>query len=625
MGPHALPEGSLFPRLKKLLVGSPLRTSDLPHQRLSKKAALAVFASDNLSSCAYATEEMLVAIVIGGSAVLHLTVPAAAGIVVLLVLVVVSYSQTLYAYPGGGGAYQVAKENLGVTPGLIGAAALLIDYVLTVAVSIAAGVAAITSAFPELFDHRVALCLGFVLIIMLTNLRGVRESATVLGVPVYLFVLSAYGLVIGGLIYAYRMPPDSITPLSFPAVEQLPLLWLFLRAFASGCTALTGVEAISTGVQAFKPPVSRNASITLFIMAAMLGTLFLGITTLAHWFQIVPQEKETVLSQINRLVFGQGPAYYVIQLATTTILILAANTSFAGFPRLASILARDRFLPRQLANLGDRLVFSNGMVVLGVLASALLVAFDANPHHLIPLYMIGVFLSFTLSQAGMVKHWLVSREPGYHWRAALNALGAACTAVVLLVVAAVKFMHGAWLVLVAIPALVLAFRKVRRHYYELTREMSLAEAEQARVLRHTVIIPVPSQPNRMVLAAVEYARSISRDVIAVHVSDGHNRAEILEGWKKHVPDVPLIVLESPYRSVVGPLLRFVDEVEDLRSDDELTVLLPEFVPHKWWHNLMHNQTTLLLKGALLFRPGIIVTSVPFHLRGNSRRKRRPKM
>jgi amino acid transporter len=617
------PEGDLFPRLKKLLVGSPLRTSDLPHQRLTKKAALAVFASDNLSSCAYATEEMLVAIVIGGSAVLHLTVPAAIGIVVLLVLVVVSYSQTLYAYPGGGGAYQVAKENLGVTPGLIGAAALLIDYVLTVAVSIAAGVAAITSAFPELFPHRVALCLGFVLIIMLANLRGVRESATVVGIPVYLFIVSAYGLVIGGLVYAFRLPPGAIPAQNFPAVEQLPLLWLFLRAFASGCTALTGVEAISTGVQAFKPPVARNASITLFVMAAMLGTLFLGITALAQWFQIVPREQETVLSQINRLVFGQGPIYYVIQLATTTILILAANTSFAGFPRLASILARDRFVPRQLANLGDRLVFSNGMVVLGVLASALMVAFNANPHGLIPLYMIGVFVSFTLSQAGMVRHWIASRERGYGWRAALNAVGAACTAVVLLVVAAVKFTHGAWLVLVAIPLLVFMFRKVRQHYFEVTRELSLAGTEQARVLRHTVIIPVPAQPNRMVLAAVEYAKSISRDVIAVHVTDAHNRGEIVDDWKKFVPDVPLVVLESPYRSVARPLLRFVDEVEDLRCDDELTVLLPEFVPGRWWHNLMHNQTTLLLKGALLFRPGIIVTSVPFHLRGNRRKRSEP--
>jgi amino acid transporter len=613
----------LFPRLKKLLVGSPLRTTELHDQRLTKKAALAVFASDALSSSAYATEEVLLALVIGGSAVLHLTLPAALAIVLLLAIVVISYSQTIHAYPSGGGAYIVAKENLGVTPGLVAAAALLIDYVLTVAVSIAAGTAAITSAFPGLFPYRISLCVGFVFIILLANLRGVRESATVFGIPVYWFIGSAYLLVIAGLVRAAQMPPGAVTPQNFPAVEPLPLLWLFLRAFASGCTALTGVEAISNGVQAFKPPVSRNASLTLFWLAGMLATLFLGISVLSYWFQVVPHPQETVVSQINRVVFGGGPVYYSIQLATTAILILAANTSFAGFPRLASILARDRFVPRQLANLGDRLVFSNGMVVLGVAASLLLVAFGGDTHRLIPLYMIGVFISFTLSQAGMVMHWRASNERGRGWRMALNSVGALATLLALAVVAAVKLTHGAWLIVVAIPLLVFMFRKVRQHYFEVTRELSLAGTEQARVLRHTVIIPVPAQPNRMVLAAVEYAKSISRDVIAVHVTAAHNRAEIVDDWKKFVPDVPLVVLESPYRSVARPLLRFVDEVEDLRGDDELTVLLPEFVPGRWWHNLMHNQTTLLLKGALLFRPGIIVTSVPFHLRGNRRKRSEP--
>lgn len=605
----------MLPRLKRVLVGSPLLTTDLPHQRLSKKAALAVFASDALSSSAYATEEMLLALVIGGSAVLHLSLPAAVGIAVLLAIVAISYSQTIHAYPSGGGAYIVAKENLGVTPGLVAAASLLIDYVLTVAVSIAAGVAAITSAVPALYPHRVALCLACILFILTANLRGVRESASVFGVPVYWFVASAYLLVIGGFIRAFGSGGAPATPPSFAPVDQLPLVWLVLRAFASGCTALTGVEAISNGVQAFKPPVSRNASMTLFWMAGILGSLFLGITVLAHRFAIVPTTGETVVSQINRLVFGTGPVYYMIQAATTAILILAANTSFADFPRLSSILAKDKFVPRQLANLGDRLVFSNGVIVLGLAASALIVMFGGDTHRLIPLYMVGVFVSFTLSQAGMVEHWRATRERGSQWRMALNALGAACTFIVLIVVAAVKFAHGAWLVMVAIPLLVLVFRKTRQHYFELTTELSLSSVDKPRALRHTVVIPVPATPNRIVLTAVEYAKSVSRDVIAVHVStDGHDRGELLARWRKFVDDVPLIVLDSPYRSVIRPLLQFIDEMEALREDDELTMLLPEFVPDRWWHSLLHNQTSLVLKGALLFRPGIVVTSVPYHLR-----------
>jgi len=609
----------MFPRLKKLLVGSPLRTTDLPHQRLSKKAALAVFASDNLSSSAYATEEMLLALVIGGSAALHMMLPAAIGIAVLTAIVVISYSQTIHAYPSGGGAYIVAKENLGVTPGLVAAAALLIDYVLTVSVSVAAGIAAITSAVPALYPHRVALGLACILFILMANLRGVRESATLFGVPVYWFVFSGLVLVVGGLYRAFWSGAPAAAPPEIEAVGNLPMWWLFLRAFASGCTALTGVEAVSNGVQAFKQPVSRNASVTLFWMGGILGTLFIGITVLAHRFAVVPTATETVNSQISRIVFGGGPIYYMVQAATVAILILAANTSFADFPRLSSILARDRFLPRQLSNFGDRLVFSNGIVILGVAAGALIVAFQGDTHRLIPLYMVGVFISFTLSQAGMVKHWRESREPGWQWRMALNAFGAVCTGVVLIVVAAVKFTHGAWVVILAIPLFVLGFRAIRSHYFQVTTELSLSGYEKLQATRHTVIIPVPSAPNRVVLTAVEYAKSVSRDVIAVHVStNGDPREELVTRWKKFVDDVPLLVFDSPYRSVVRPLLRFIDEMELLRPDDKLTVLLPEFVPGRWWHGLLHNHTSLLFKGALLFRPGIVVTSVPYHL-GNSRR------
>ncbi|MBI1750326.1 MAG: APC family permease [Acidobacteria bacterium] len=602
--------------LKRMFLGSPLRTAELHEQRLSKRAALAVFASDALSSTAYATEEVLLALVAAGAAFFYLSLPVAICIAALLAIVTTSYSQTIHAYPSGGGAYIVAKENLGVTPGLVAAAALLIDYVLTVAVSVAAGIAAVTSAFPNLLQHREFLCLVAIYIILLANLRGVRESAAVFGVPVYAFIVSAFLLIAGGFfrIFFYGVQPAAAPPAVAPAVPEMGTTWLFLRAFAAGCTALTGVEAISNGVQAFKKPVSRNASITLLWMAGILGTMFLGVTILSRSYGIVPREGETVLSQINQAVFGRGAIYYFIQATTMGILILAANTSFADFPRLSSILAKDRFAPRQLANLGDRLVFSNGVILLSLSASVLIIIFRGDVHALIPLYMVGVFVSFTLSQAGMVVHWLRTRAPGYQWRMAVNGVGAVTTTVVLGVVAIIKFKHGAWVVMLAIALLVTVFRKTREHYFKLSVQISLSDFDRPQVARHTVIVPVAPFPSRVVLTAVEYAKSVSKDVLAVTINtDSHDHEEIRKTWKKHIDDVDLVILESPYRSVVKPLLRFIDEVEDLRSDDKLTVLLPEIVPARWWHNLFHNQTSLLLKGALLFRKNIVVTSVPYHL------------
>lgn len=486
---------------------------------------------------------------------------------------------------------------------------------LTVAVSIAAGIAAVVSAIPAWHQHREALCLVAILIIAVANLRGVRESAVLFGIPVYAFIFSAYLLVVGGLLRMFTGTPGTGPEPQLPAAVQVPIIWLFLRAFASGCTALTGVEAISNGVQAFRPPVSRNASRTLFWMAGILGTLFLGVTVLAHFFGVLPRDGETILSQINRAVFGRGPIYFFIQATTTAILILAANTSFADFPRLSSILARDHFLPRQLANLGDRLVFSNGVLLLALAAGGLIIHYRGEVHALIPLYMVGVFISFTLSEAGMVLHWRKSRAPGYRWRMALNATGALVTTTVLVIVATVKFKHGAWIVLVAIPVAVAIFRKIREHYAALRRELSLADFERTRALRHTVIVPVPPAINKVTLAAIEYAKSISRDIIAVMVNTEHRDSEEIRAqWSKHVDGVPLIVVDSPYRSVLQPLLRFIDEVADLRPGDEITIVLPEFVPRRWWHNLLHNQTSLLLKGALLFRSGLVVTSVPYHVR-----------
>ena len=614
----------MFRRLKQILVGSPLETAALHEQRLSKKSALAVLASDNLSSTAYATEEILLALTAGVAAGLLLplsyAIPIGLAIGLLTLIVVISYAQTMYAYPTGGGAYTVAKENLGVTSALVAGASLLIDYVLTVAVSVAAGIAALTSAFPELYPHRIYLCLAAVAIVLVANLRGVRESAAVFAGPVYLFVLSAYVLVIAGLV-RYFIGDVAASPAAQSSAPATDVVWnaaavfLILRAFASGCAALTGIEAVATGVNVFRPPVSRNAAVTLYVLAAMLGTLFLGITVLAYLYGVTPREGETVVSQLGRTVFGTGPIYYAIQGATMAILILAANTSYTGFPRLASVMAQDRFLPRQLANLGDRLVFSNGILLLSVVAGALIVAFDAQVHNLIPLYMVGVFTAFTLSQAGMVIHWRKTAGSGRAWRISINAFGSLTTALVLLVVAVVKFREGAWIILLAIPLLVLACRRVRDHYYVVSRELSLMDYEKPEELRHTAVVPVPAAPNKMVLAAIEYARSISKDVIAVHVNlYGDDHEQLQQQWHAWSPDVPLVVLDSPYRTVRRPLLQFIDEIHNWRDEDVVTVVIPEFVTGRWWHHFLHNQTTAFLKLVLLFKPHVVVTSVPHHLR-----------
>jgi amino acid transporter len=611
----------MLSRLKELLIGSPLETASLHEQRLSKKSALAVLASDNLSSTAYATEEILLALAAGAAAglavPLYYAIPIGVAIGLLTLIVVISYGQTIRTYPTGGGAYTVAKENLGITSALIAGSSLLIDYSLTVAVSVTAGVAAITSAIPALYEHRVALCLLAVAVILLMNLRGVRESAAVFAGPVYAFVFAAYLLVIGGLLryeVVHPTPPPQAGWEMEGAVWNFALVFLVLRAFASGCAALTGIEAVATGVKVFREPVSRNANTVLYVLAALLGTLFLGVTVLAYLYEIVPREGQTVLSQLGRAIFGAGPIYYFIQISTMAILILAANTSFTGFPRLASVMAQDRFVPRQLANLGDRLVFSNGILMLSGSAAFLIVMFDAQVHNLIPLYMVGVFTAFTLSQTGMVLHWRRSQERGRTRGMIVNAVGALTTGIVLVIVAVVKFAQGAWLILAAIPTLVLINRRVRYHYYLVGRALSLADYEKPKDLRHTAVVPVAGM-NKMALGAVEYARSISRDVIAVTVNvAGADPEKLLAEWQAWAPDVPLVVLNSPYRAIHRPLLRFIDEVESWRQDDVVTVVIPEFIAQRWWHHFLHNQTSLFLKAALLFRPRLIVTSVPHHLR-----------
>jgi len=601
-------------RLKRLFVGSPIPTAQSRHERLRKTTALAVFASDALSSVAYATEEILLVLVLAGAAALSFSLPIGIGIAALIAIVVASYRQTILAYPRGGGAYIVTKDNLGVVPGLTAAAALLIDYVLTVAVSVAAGVAAVTSAVPALFPFRVWLCVVAVVIVALANLRGIRESGKIFAAPTYLFVVSLAAMVAYGALGALFdfMPEHPYQPHG-PGLEGVGL-FLILRAFASGCAALTGVEAVSDGVPAFKPPEAHNARAVLTVLGVILISLFLGITFLAYDFGIVPREDETVVSQLARRIFGNGVLYYELQMVTMLILLLAANTSFADFPRLSFFLARDRFIPRQFGNQGDRLVYSNGIVILGGLSVLLLVLFNGDTHALIPLYAVGVFISFTLSQSSMVRRWLRLRGDGWWWRAGLNAVGATVTGGVMLTIAVTKFTHGAWIVVLLIPTLVAAFLMVHRHYEEVASQLSMDGLEPPPPISHTVLVLV-GDLHRGVLKAIQYAQSLSPTAKAVFVeTDPELTRRLEEKWGKWGMGIPLIVLSSPYRSLLGPLLEYVDHLQQRGEHHIVTIILPEFIPARWWQHLLHNQTALLIKGALLFRKNIIVTDVPYHLR-----------
>jgi len=602
-------------RLKRLFVGTPLPTAQSRHERLGKATALAVFASDALSSVAYATEEILLVLVLAGSAALSYLLPIGLTICVLIAIVISSYRQTIRAYPHGGGAYIVTKDNLGVVPGLVAGAALLIDYVLTVAVSVAAGMAALTSAVPVLFRYRVILCIAAVALIAVANLRGIRESGKIFAAPTYLFIASIGAMVAYGALGAiFDFMPEAPYEWHAPGLEGIGL-FLLLRAFASGCTALTGVEAVSDGVPAFKPSESRNARTVLTWLGAILVVLFLGITYLAYDLGITPREHETVVSQLARRIFGSGLLYFEIQAVTMLILLLAANTSFADFPRLSFFLARDRFIPRQFANQGDRLVFSNGILILGGLAAILLVAFRGSTHALIPLYAVGVFISFTLSQASMVRRWMRRRGEGWWWRVGLNAVGALATGVVLITIAMTKFTHGAWIVVLLIPTLVLAFLTMHRHYEEVATQLSLESMEPPPPLQNTVLVLV-GDLHRGVLKALQYAQSLSGNAKAVFVESDPERTHRLEQrWAKWGMGLPLIVLTSPYRSLLGPLLQYVDHILEQGGDNHIvTIVLPEFIPARWWQHLLHNQTALLIKGAMLFRKNVIVTDVPYHLK-----------
>lgn len=612
-------------QIKRLLVGKPLDSAQQQHQRLAAPVALAVFSSDALSSVAYASEAILGVLLLAGAASLSLVIPISAGIVVLLGIVGFSYRQTIHAYPNGGGAYIVAHNNLGSMPGLIAAASLLIDYVLTVAVSVSAGVAALialatTWGFPQLEVYRVDVALLLIAFVTIINLRGVKESGIIFAIPTYLFIFSILIMIALGFARMFAGNEAPIVPVEMPQATESIGLFLLLRAFSAGCTAMTGVEAISNGVPAFKKPESQNASTTLTWMIGLLGLMFLGISVLANHYKAVPREGVTVVSQVANAIVGDGPMFLIIQVSTALILALAANTAFADFPRLASLLSTDRFLPRQFSQRGDRLVFSNGIISLGLFAALLVVLFDAREQAMLPLYAIGVFISFTLSQFGMVVHHQREHEPGYRRGMVINGIGGVLTAVVLVVLVITRFTEGAWAVLVLMPLLVLVFRAINTHYRTVARQLSLEKAPPVEaVRRHTALVLV-SGMHRGVLPALQYAKSLAQDnTVAVYVDmDPEATEKVRAKWGQWEHDIPLIVLPSPYRSLVRPILRYIDELDELYEDDVLSVIVPEFVPSLWWEHLLHNQTALLIRTALLFRRGIVIVSVPYHLeRGNS--------
>lgn len=607
-------------RLRELLIGHPLPTYKSGETRLDNLRALAALSPDALSSIAYANQEIYLGLLVAGSAGLNFSLPIALAIAGLLVVLTLSYSQTILAYPTGGGSYTVAKENLGKLPGLIAAAALLIDYVLTAAVSLTAGIAAIASAFPDLWQHRVVLALVLLAIITLANLRGLRESGTLVAIPVYLFVVSYLGMIAYGFVRALIEGTGAAPAVTVPAAQPITI-FLILHTFSSGCTALTGVEAISNGVTIFKKPETRNARLTLTVMAILMGLLLLGSIGLTQHLGVIAGSEETILSALARRIFGSGALHVFVQVTTLLILLVAANTSFVDFPRVANLLGQDRYLPHQLSYLGDRLVYANGIMLLSTLIAVLIIAFGGDSHALIPLFAVGVFLAFTLSQAGMVVHWWRERGSGWRLKAFLNGLGAITTAVTLMVVGVSKFLEGAWIVALLVILLVLTFHAIETHYRRIGPQLSLHGFQPG-------IPPPPSQRvvlaisgvHRGVVKGLEFARSISTNVTAVYVElDPTKTAHVRELWEVWGQGVPLVVVPSPYRSVVAPILDYLEQTDREHDDGQQAVLvMPEFIPAHWWENVLHNQTAWAIRLVLLYQrrrfgSGRVIVDVPFQL------------
>jgi amino acid transporter len=626
------PGARMIARLRALVLGRPLHQEEEIGERLSKTKALAIFSSDAISSSAYATEEIILAFILGGAALaaLQWSLPVAIAIAILLAVVAFSYRQVCIAYPTGGGSYSVSKANFGRMASLVAASALLIDYNLTAAVSTSSAVEQIVSAFPALNDIRVWIGVGALTLITLGNLRGIREAGNIFAVPTYLFMFSAFAMIAIG---AYRIivlgehhPPPPEVVAATAETAGLVSVFLLLRAFASGAVALTGTEAIATGVPAFKPPEAKNAATTLLVMAGILMTLFVGITFLATNFAIYPTVPElfgedvahkTVIAQVAETVFGSGILFYLFQAFTALLLFLAANTSFAAFPRLAAVLGEDGFFPRQFALRGDRLAFSMGILLLGVIAASLVVIAGGRTHALIPLYAVGVFIDFTISQAGMIRHWIRSRGPGWRYRLTINAFGCVATAVVALVVTSVKFLDGAWLVVLLIPLLVGMMLFIRREYDDQERELHVRPdlVLEGPHREQRVVIPV-NGINRAVLQAVNFGRTMSPDVRAVYVTEDPEQGDRLRRrWDQQVPGVPLVIVESPYRAVVSPVIAYLDVLDQAWSPDReapiTIVVLPEYVARHWWERLLYNQTAKRLKAAIVGREHTVIADVPY--------------
>jgi amino acid transporter len=622
-------------KIHSWLIGRPLPTADAEHQAIGKRIGLAVFASDALSSTAYASQEILVILAAAGSAAFGYAFPIAIAIVFLLAIVTLSYEQTIHSYPNGGGAYIVARDNIGSFAAQVAGAALLTDYILTVSVSVSAGLAQVVSAIPSLIPYKVLIAVIMVLMIMLINLRGVKESGFIFSIPTYFFLFMLLMTIVIGFIRYFSGNLPVLTNPPFIQVEatQAVTLFFLLHAFSSGTTALTGVEAISNGVTAFKEPRSRNAGQTLVWMSVILGSLFLSITFLAGQIGAVPSEVETVISQIARTIFGGRDIFYLgVITATTIILLMAANTAFADFPRLSALQATDRYLPRQLTYRGSRLVYSWGIVSLAFIAALIIVLFKANVSALIPLYAIGVFLSFTLSQIGMTRRWIkigqlgpqdeiiekgsiLKYSSGWQWKMLINGFGAICTGIVMLIFAITKFTHGAWVVLILIPVLVMVFQAIHRHYLQLAENLSLSNyAPPPPLKRQHILLPI-SGIHKGTLSALRYASSLTQDITAIYVAiDEMQTQNIQQRWENLNIKYPLVVIDSPYRELIHPLVTYIENRAAKNKPDELiTVIVPEFVPTRWWHNLLHMQTATWLRWALRHSPGVIVVDVPYQI------------
>ncbi|MBP2644703.1 MAG: hypothetical protein H6Q75_143 [Firmicutes bacterium] len=608
--------------IRRLLIGRPLHNHEMSHEKIPKWQALATFSSDALSSVAYGPEQIMLTLAIPGLLAYGYLGPVAIAILILLAVVTVSYVQVARANPGGGGSYSVAIHNLGEFPALTAAAALFADYTLTVAVSVSAGTAAIISAFPELIPYEVHIDLVVLFfVLMLVNLRGVRDSSKIFVYPTYAFILGIFALVGFGFYNALIgnvpvIPPESL------AKQQLDwsLFFVLLRAFANGCSSMTGIEAISNGVPMFKEPQIKNAAHTTYYMSGMLGVMFIGISFLIIHFHILPEENVTALSVVAENILGRGFMYYYIQFTTMLVLYLAANTAYNGLPPLLSILAKDGYMPRYLGSRGERLNFSNGIILLSVFAALLIVIFQGDTEHLISLYAIGVFLSFTIAQSGMVVHWVKEKGAWWHSRAILNGFGAVVTGIVVLIIAITKFFYGAWMVLVFIPIMIKIFKAIRSHYNDMAEQLSLSNGRFEEILAlpratNLVVVPIAS-PTRVVAETLRYARSLSENVIALHITTNEEEGKKTEEkWASWNPGVELVTVYSPYRLVIQPVLDFISELEIHKCNyDYITVIIPEFETKKWWHLLLHNQTGWILRTLLILKENVVVTTIPYHLR-----------